>query len=1282
MLGILDVAQNDLQTQKTHIPRDSGAWLAREKGFAAWVEATASANDPRFYWLVGLPGCGKSVLSTIVANQLQADGRLVQHHFFSEAHQEKRTVAYGLRSIATQLALGNETFRKALISLHQDTGLSFNSQDQNVHNIWETVFEGIIFKLRFSQPLIWVLDGIDESDTPDLLLVYLFRIQAQTPVKVFFSSRPLNPMSRFDSAQIRIHLLREEDTAEDIRKYATSVIRQALPDDDHLLSDIVDQTVRNSSGSFLWAKLALDALQENWHTQDDIRTVLTELPNGMVPMYKRMLGRVESQNQRSRSIARIILTWASCSWRPLGLEELRVALEPEFSGFTNLESTVTQVCGHFATAAPAGRGKQVTLIHKTARDFLFRGDPGNGAGPFIDLREGHCHLASVCLRYLSSDQWRRHFDSVRAATQSQSQPGTNAVSNRLLVAEDKHPLIGYAACYWAYHVSRSPVLSPELLDALKTFLSKYFLSWVEAVSLSGNLRHLTRSAQYLKAYAKRHSQFWDLESADQLLPLKTQPRRDVEWIQGWAVDIIRIVGTFGSGLICDPSTVYRHLPAFCPRKSMVKHTYGSSKQGSLTVSGLKAGTWSDCLASVSTGQDDYAYQVLTTETYFVTLVSSAGTVVVWDAETCEQVRAICAGSYVPLMALNKVGTSVATVTLENYNVWELLTGRQLYTCARSSSATVLDLRFGEADHDLFVCLNSNAVHRIDLRSGEGVEHCLPLPADSDFSYQTCPWRMALSQDLSKVASAWRGRPPLIWDLIPDATPAPRTCRVASSLDSICGPELLRWHPVTGSLFILCQNARVVEWRVYEHEHQEWEHISAREMVISDDGEYLLSSDYAGTISIWAIPDLNLVYRLINDGGSVSDLAFSPISQRFYDLRGAACNVWEPDVLVRSEEVEEDGSSMGGTDLVAESTISQFDVGGELVTALALDAGGRYYCTGREDGRVAIHDVVTGERLRRVYAHRASCAVLMLCWSETGKYMASCDDGGYVVAKRLQVKKEGAWGVFPVFEFRLEETVRQLMFSGDERLLLVTTASGDYVWDLKGKKETAVRKWVGWRGGMWVLHPARGDLLIWVELDGARCYKWLDLKGAEGAAEDCSDDPDDPDHSNSSGDSDDSGKLDSPEGSAGLRSFTAGRGKRRRVTWASTTPDKQSIIYATVPDDGTYTTSYLPYTDLRLHSVAISTPQGTSQPTRHAPGVSARVKYFLGTHKHDVVFLDHDSWLCTWNPRDGAERIARHFFVPKDWVNTGVPCMAAVIENGTVFWPRFGEVAVVRNGIRV
>ncbi|KAH6843034.1 NACHT and WD domain-containing protein, variant [Chaetomium sp. MPI-CAGE-AT-0009] len=1079
ILGVSDFTRSD--SYKHDIPPDSGTWLSLEKGFASWLHATASTDDPRFYWLVGLPGSGKTVLSNIIIDQLQGRNQHPQFHFFSETHRTKRTIAYGLRSIATQLAISHESFRKALLSLHIETGLLFDDQNQNFHTIWEKVFEGIIFQLHFPSPLIWVFDGIDESDASEILLAHFSRMRSRSPIKIFLSSRPLKAIYLFESAQIRSYFLREDDTVEDMRKYASSVVRQALPNNDELLRDIVSQTMKHSSGSFLWVKLALEALRENWHTLDNIRAVLTEIPGGMVPMYLRMANKVESQIPRNREMARRILTWATCSWRPLRLEELQAALEPEFSNFINLEDTVTQICANSISITPlADSRKQVSLIHKTARDFLCEGDLKGGTLPVINPPSGHLHLALVCIRYLSSKHWRRHFNSIHATTHSSAPPGK--ASNRLALAEEGYPLLSYAACYWSYHVSQAPTGAPELIQTLQTFFSKYFLSWLEAICLSGNLRYLTRSAQHLKAYLERHLRSLQKSS----LSSGDLPQHGVAWIQDWATDIIRIVGRFGSALVHDPPSVYRQLPLFCPKNSMIGQTYRDAlpQQGSLTlVTGLKAQVWDDCLASVRVGEDEGASQVLATGAYFVTLVSTDGDVIVWNAETCEKVRTIHVGGYVSLMALNRAGTAVATVAYKSYSVWDLLSGRQLYVCANLTDSMALDLRFGSADWELVVALQNNKIARVNTQTGQTDEYPIPLPADSDFSsYLGCPWRVSFSPDLTMVAAVWRGRPPLIWDLLPTGpVQRPRKCLVSDSSDSLCGAELLRWHPDGEVLFVLCQNTKLVEWHILDGERKEWEHPNARDMIISDDGMLLLSSDSAGTISVWNLPRRNLVYRL-------------PRGHRFYDIRGTVCNIWEPDALVRADEQDmEDGSSVEETTSVAEPKIAHFDAGGQLVTALALDSADRYYCCAKEDGKVWIHDARSGKRLRKVYSHLALTTVTGLVWSESGKYMASCDDGGFVIVKRLQLKGEGTWGVFPVFERRVGVRVIQFLFSADEQYLLISTSLDDYVWDLKAKNEIKEQRWGRFQKRRWIQHPKQKDVLVSIDPSQIRCYTWPTLE---------------------------------------------------------------------------------------------------------------------------------------------------------------------------------------------
>ena len=90
-------------------------------------------------------------------------------------HEAKRTAAYCLRSIASQLALKNQAFRKRLFKLHDETGITFNSQNQSFKIIWEKIFDEIIFKMRFENSLFWVLDATDEVDSQSLLINHLMK---------------------------------------------------------------------------------------------------------------------------------------------------------------------------------------------------------------------------------------------------------------------------------------------------------------------------------------------------------------------------------------------------------------------------------------------------------------------------------------------------------------------------------------------------------------------------------------------------------------------------------------------------------------------------------------------------------------------------------------------------------------------------------------------------------------------------------------------------------------------------------------------------------------------------------------------------------------------------------------------------------------------------------------------------------------------------------------------------------------------------------------------------
>jgi len=556
VLGIHESAENDLKAVRSRVMEGTCQWISRRSEFVEWIEAPEKPGTPRTFWLIGLPATGKTVLASVIINHLQFQGHECQYHFFSASHRTKRTAVYCLRSIASQLAHTNEEFRNRLLTLSSSSRIAFNSQNQSFDLIWEKIFEGIIFKMKSHKTLFWVLDAVDEVDSLQLLLCHFLKIQSSVPIKFLFTSRPMKlPLAPAGcNSLIRTFFLSERDTNDDIRLFVKSAVQDALPDDERIREDIMKQILSKASGSFLWVRLALEMLQDNWHTLDDIRNVLTGVPQGMVSLYRRMLDNIKSQPPRLQLMAKRILTWAVCSWRPLNVDELRVALEPEFKGFVSLQDTIVQICSHFISVDDS----KISLTHASARDFLL--NDIDGVSAFVNRSHGHEYIATTCLNHLSNDGWRRTFKSFGT---SSGTAHAIPIDNRLVVADQGHPLLSYATCYWAYHVSKSRLDSEGLMRTLKQFLLRYSLIWVEAVSLSSDLRYLTRSAKYLKTYAKE-LRISRLDGLDPPVSLKLGSDDYSKDIQHWAIDFIRIVGKFGPNLVQSPPSIYRLVPRFVP----------------------------------------------------------------------------------------------------------------------------------------------------------------------------------------------------------------------------------------------------------------------------------------------------------------------------------------------------------------------------------------------------------------------------------------------------------------------------------------------------------------------------------------------------------------------------------------------------------------------------------------------------------------------------------------------------------------------------------------------
>jgi hypothetical protein len=314
LLGIYEDPADDLEIVRDRIMPGSCHWILRRKAFQAWTDS--SDRRSRILWLIGLPGVGKSILSGFMIEYLQKNPsvRHCHYHFFKSEHMAKRSISHMLRSIAFQLAIVDESFRERLLELHDEAGISFGKQKLNA--IWEAIYAAILFRQPFSQPIFWVLDGLDEADQPELLMRLLSRLDSTNTFRVLIVSRMIRDLPSHLGKNIEFvqEQITTTDTIDDIRYYASSVI-STIVHSEEAQEELCKKIYAGAHSSFLWVKLALDQLRENWHTHNDLDRILNDTPEGMEQLYVRMINIISEQAPRPKSIALRILTSMVCVMR-------------------------------------------------------------------------------------------------------------------------------------------------------------------------------------------------------------------------------------------------------------------------------------------------------------------------------------------------------------------------------------------------------------------------------------------------------------------------------------------------------------------------------------------------------------------------------------------------------------------------------------------------------------------------------------------------------------------------------------------------------------------------------------------------------------------------------------------------------------------------------------------------------------------------------------------------------------------------------------------------------
>ncbi|KAJ7453123.1 ankyrin repeat-containing domain protein [Mycena latifolia] len=366
----------------------TGGWLLEADLFREW-----KSGSGKILWCRGIPGAGKTVLASIVVENLRTEQNTGVALLYLN-HKETETPSILLAALWRQLVFG----KPLPPAVHH---LYTKHHEQRTRPSLEDTYS-ILCSIVSAHPSIFiVVDAIDEYPE-ELRNILLTHLSALGPtVNLMLTSRPHIKIEHI-LVNSALETLEIRATADDIRRYIAGQILKSPRLSKHvkncpaLREEIEATIVRRSDGMFLLAKFHIDSLKAK-HTVKVVRDTLVNMPGDLNRTYDDIMQRIDRQSEDDRDLARRTLSWISNVKRPLRPAELREALavepghtKPDPYNLLDIE-LILSICAGLVIVDEAD--DLVRLIHYTTQDYLVRVQ----ADAFP---RAQTEIASVCITYL------------------------------------------------------------------------------------------------------------------------------------------------------------------------------------------------------------------------------------------------------------------------------------------------------------------------------------------------------------------------------------------------------------------------------------------------------------------------------------------------------------------------------------------------------------------------------------------------------------------------------------------------------------------------------------------------------------------------------------------------------------------------------------------------------------------------------------------------------------------------------------------------------------------
>ena len=520
-------------------------WFCQGQFLREWRD-----SPKRVLWISGKPGCGKTVLSSAIVENLNAEISesstiKIAHFQFKNNDQGKNSDLALLKSLILQLVNSDDLL--SLLGEVYDSSVNENATSQSLCFPLSVILQAIVSKLS---TVFFVIDAIDECRDMESCLDQLLHLAGRNAsdreeggvtqrIKIVLLSRMeheiVRPLDTLDYSSYSIH---SEDTQHDIELYLSNVMETSyrlkrLPKETK--DRVRTSLAQRAEGMFLWTRLMVDELQKKQLSQAAVEQCITRLPRGLPAIYGRIIDALDQDDTDTIRIFRGM----TAAREPLRQSEVIALLQIDpdkdyFDKARKIEGPISDwlyyTCGPMVEIEE-GRLK---FVHATAVEYLL-----NQANPHfrMDHLDAHEDMALTCLAYLLNSQ-------VPDFTKPVASRGDRIAASTLLGRSDLH-FLRYASLNWIDHLvnSRSPISSPLMRKVLKFIDNTHCLTWLEVI-----FRICHHPAAYINEAAARLSAFANNAEG--------QGKRFGAGVQRWVLALVGLVRDWSSVLESDPANVH------------------------------------------------------------------------------------------------------------------------------------------------------------------------------------------------------------------------------------------------------------------------------------------------------------------------------------------------------------------------------------------------------------------------------------------------------------------------------------------------------------------------------------------------------------------------------------------------------------------------------------------------------------------------------------------------------------------------------------------------------